>query len=214
MLTPLLQNLRNEYKQHSLDETTVSANPFHQFQQWFAEVVEAEISEANAMTLATATPEGKPSARIVLLKGMDDTGFVFYTNYESRKGAELAANPQGALLFFWKEIERQIRIEGSIEKVSREESAEYFQSRPEGSRLGAWASHQSTVLANRAAIEEQYAQIAAQYADGNIPLPDYWGGYRLLPHYFEFWQGRSNRLHDRVQYDLTEKGWTISRLSP
>lgn len=214
MLTTVLQNLRRHYIMHTLDKTNALPSPFEQFGTWFNEALHAEIPEPNAMTLATATPDARPSARILLLKGFDEQGFVFYTNYGSRKGAELEANPLGCLLFFWVELERQIRIEGTIQKVSREESNEYFQSRPHGSRLGAWSSNQSSVVPNREALEQQYENVVERFGENPVPLPDFWGGYRLTPTYFEFWQGRENRMHDRIAYTLHNNQWNIERLSP
>lgn len=209
-----LADLRTDYRLASLAESDVDHNPVAQFGKWFAEAERAEVAEPNAMTLATATPDGVPSARIVLLKGLSDRGFVFYTDYRSRKGQELQANPHAALCFFWQPLQRQVRITGSIERVSREESRAYFDSRPVGSRIGASASVQSSVLVNRATLEATVAALEAEYGNGNVPLPDHWGGFCLLPNRFEFWQGRSSRLHDRIVYDHSENGWSLSRLSP
>ncbi|MBL7974928.1 MAG: pyridoxamine 5'-phosphate oxidase [Candidatus Kapabacteria bacterium] len=214
MLTTVLQNLRRHYKMHTLDESNVAASPFSQFHTWFNEALHAELPEPNAMTLATATPDARPSARVLLLKGFDEQGFVFYTNYLSRKGEELAANPHACLLFFWVELERQVRIEGTIAKVSRQESDEYFQSRPHGSRLGAWSSEQSSVVPNRQALEQRYADVVERFGENPVPLPDFWGGYRLTPTYFEFWQGRENRMHDRIAYTQHNNLWNVERLSP
>lgn len=209
-----LADLRTDYSLASLSESDVDPNPVAQFGKWFAEAERAEVAEPNAMTLATATADGIPSARIVLLKGMSDHGFVFYTDYRSRKGQELQANPHAALCFFWQPLQRQVRITGNVERVSREESRTYFDSRPVGSRIGASASVQSSVLVNRVTLEATVAALETQYANGDVPLPDHWGGFCLLPNRFEFWQGRSSRLHDRIVYDRSDSGWALSRLSP
>ncbi|MBK6933219.1 MAG: pyridoxamine 5'-phosphate oxidase [Saprospirales bacterium] len=207
--------LRRNYTQESLSETAVQPDPFEQFDRWFKEALSSELVEPNAMTLASATLDGRPSARIVLLKGFDHQGFVFYTNYGSRKGKELDDNPQAALLFNWLELERQIRIEGSVERVSPEESEAYFQSRPKESQIGAWASPQSQVIAGRDALEAALDELQTTFKhDPVLPLPPFWGGYRVRPQLFEFWQGRESRLHDRIQYTRTEEGWNIGRLAP
>ena len=185
-----------------------------QFQHWFDQAVEAQLPEPNAMTIATATKDGIPSARIVLLKGFDDRGFVFYTNYNSHKAQELIDNPHAALVFLWTELERQIRIVGSVEKISAEESDTYFYSRPIGSRLGAWASEQSQVIVNRSVLEQRLEDLKAQYENQNIPRPSHWGGFRVKPVGIEFWQGRSSRLHDRLRYQLQNGEWMLDRLSP
>jgi pyridoxamine 5'-phosphate oxidase len=213
-LNPAIADLRQDYRQAELLETDINPDPIAQFQQWFDAAVAAELPEPNAMTLATATPDGIPSARIVLLKGCDDRGFVFFTNYLSHKGQELAANPHGAIVFLWTELERQVRIQGQVEKITPEESDKYFYSRPAGSRLGAWASDQSQVIRDRAILEQQMADLQAKYPDGNIPRPEHWGGYRVQPSVIEFWQGRSSRLHDRLRYRKQETTWVIDRLSP
>jgi len=209
-----IADIRQDYRLHSLDENDIDTDPVKQFARWWTDAINSEIFEVNAMTLATSTKDGKPSARIVLLKGYDDRGFVFYTNYESHKGNELAENPYAALVFFWKEIERQVRIEGVVEKISAAESDAYFFSRPEGSRVGAWASPQSTVIENRELLETNARYYTAKFKN-SIPRPPHWGGYRVMPLKIEFWQGRSNRLHDRIQYTKTTEGsWKAERLAP
>lgn len=212
---PTIADLRRDYTLAGLDESQAHPDPIQQFRQWFDQAVAANLPEPNAMTLATATPDGIPNARIVLLKDLDDRGFVFYTNYHSQKGQELAANPRAALVFLWTELERQVRVGGTVERVSADESDAYFQIRPLGSRLGAWASAQSQVIADRAQLEQQLITVTNTYADGHVPRPPHWGGYRVLPTAIEFWQGRPNRLHDRLLYSRQADGsWTISRLSP
>ena len=209
-----IADIRKDYRLLSFDEKDADANPTKQFSRWWDEAVESKVEEVNAMTLATSTQNGKPSARIVLLKDFDDRGFIFFTNYESHKGKELNENPFAALVFFWKEIERQIRIEGSIEKVSSEESDNYFFSRPEGSRIGAWASPQSNIIPNRDLLNDNVEKFTSEFKN-NIPRPPHWGGYRVIPKLIEFWQGRSNRLHDRLQYTKTTNGsWKVDRLAP
>ncbi len=200
----------------ALTKDKLDANPIRQFQAWSEEVRAHGVSEQDAisMTLATADKKGEPDARIVLLKSVDDHGFVFYTNYQSRKGKELNENPRACLLFYWSTLWRQVRIEGTVEKVSDEESDEYFQSRPLGSKLGAWASNQSEVIASREILETRFAELQKQFGD-NVPRPTHWGGYRVKPHTIEFWQGQENRLHDRLRYCLQENGsWVIERLGP
>jgi pyridoxamine 5'-phosphate oxidase len=210
-----LAQMRRQYELAELDETHVAADPLHQFQRWFDEAVRAKALEPNAMTLATVSAEGRPSTRVVLLKGLDERGLVWYTNYESRKGAELAVNPHAALQFFWPELERVVRVEGVVSKLADAESDEYYRTRPLGSRIGAWASPQSQVIPSRAALEATWA--AEQARQGDDPVrPPQWGGYRLQPLYWEFWQGRASRLHDRLVFQRTEEGavWQLSRLAP
>ena len=210
-----IADLRIDYTQQSLLEADVNADPFIQFQTWFDAAVTAKLPEPNAMTIATATPDGIPSARVVLLKAVDVRGFVFFTNYNSHKAQELAANPQAALVFLWTEMERQVRIQGTVEKINPVESDEYYYSRPAGSRLGAWASEQSQVIPDRSILEDRLAALKAQHPDGDIARPEHWGGFRVIPTVIEFWQGRSSRLHDRLRYRLDKAtGWTIDRLSP
>jgi len=214
MTTLDLAALRRDYALATLDERDVDADPIRQFERWFADAAAARVPEPNAMTLSTATRDGVPSARIVLLKGVDANGFAFYTDYRSRKGAELAENPLAALTFLWKEIERQVRITGSVSRVSTQESDAYFRTRPLGSRVGAWASHQSAVLASREELEARVQDVIGRFPDGDVPLPPHWGGFRVAPDEIEFWQGRPDRLHDRLLYRRGERGWEISRLSP
>ena len=211
-----IQQLRREYAQASLGERDVDANPFEQFQKWFEEALNSNVLEPNAMTLATCDAAGNPSARIVLLKGLTEDGFVFFTNYQSRKGEELAQNSRASLLFFWKELERQVRIEGVASKVSEQVSTEYFQSRPKQSQIGAWVSPQSQRVENREWLEQKYAEIAEKYKDSEaLPRPPHWGGYAVKPEKIEFWQGRPSRLHDRILYSsIAENAWRIERLAP
>ncbi|MCE9592501.1 MAG: pyridoxamine 5'-phosphate oxidase [Planctomycetes bacterium] len=210
-----IADLRKEYSHASLDERDAASDPIVQFELWFEQAVKAELPEPNAMTLATATREGVPSARIVLLKGVGGDGFTFYTNYDSRKGRELEENPHAALVFHWVELERQVRVTGLIAKVSREESEAYFHTRPRTSQIGAWASEQSKVLEGRFELEKRVAWYLVRYAVGAVPLPPNWGGYRLMPGVIEFWQGRPSRLHDRLRYVRQAEGaWKIERLSP
>lgn len=207
--------LRKEYQRQALHESEVEADPIVQFQKWFEQAVAAHAAYPEAMTLATATAEGRPSARIVLLKGVDERGFSFFTNYESRKGRELTQNPHASLVFWWSELERQVRTAGRVEKVSAQESDEYFRTRPRGSQIGAWASAQSETIANREILEENVRAFEEKFGAGEIPRPQHWGGFRVVPHEMEFWQGRLNRLHDRIRYRLQTNGkWVIERLSP
>lgn len=209
-----IADLRREYTLAGLRRADLDANPIAQFEKWFQRAQAAGIREANAMTLATADQQGRPSARIVLLKDISEKGFTFFTNYESRKGHELTANPHAALVLFWPELERQICIAGSVAKVSRAESKKYFDSRPKGSRLAAWVSSQSDTIADRSALEAKLAAMEAKYPEESVPLPPYWGGFCVAPVRIEFWQGRPNRLHDRFQYLKQPGGWLLERLSP
>ena len=209
-----LARVRKEYSRHALSETDVDLNPFVQFNRWLDEALTSRLIEPNAMALATATGDGKPSVRMVLLRGYDDRGFVFFTNYEGRKSSELLKNPNAALLFYWSELERQVRIEGTVEKTSRQESEEYFKTRPLESRLGAWASRQSEVIPGRSDLERKVSDLKESYANREVPVPPFWGGFRLQPQVFEFWQGRENRLHDRIRYSLQGGVWVIERLAP
>jgi pyridoxamine 5'-phosphate oxidase len=233
-----IAELRKEYRLGGLRRSDLAANPIAQFEKWFAQAAGArtsgrirklavgcykamlsasgrETGEANAMVLATADKQGRPSARVVLLKGVDERGFIFFTNYDSRKGQELTENPQAALVFYWAGLERQVCIAGSVARLSQKESAAYFKSRPRGSRLGAWASKQSGVVRDRATLEEQWKQAEARYPGAEVPMPEYWGGYVLSPYRIEFWQGRPNRLHDRFSYaKQPDNSWKLERLSP
>ncbi|MEK0412541.1 MAG: pyridoxamine 5-phosphate oxidase [Bacteroidota bacterium] len=221
-----IADIRKDYKLASLEEADVASNPIDQFTRWWNDAVASQIDEVNAMTLATVNTAGAPVARIVLLKGYNPEGFIFFTNYESDKGKNLAQNPNAALVFFWKELERQIRIEGTVQKVSAEESDRYFNSRPASSRIGAWASPQSAVIENRLVIEQNVERYTSIFANDSIERPDHWGGYIVKPTSIEFWQGRSSRLHDRIRYKLetsgynaatdtrTDANWKIERLAP
>ncbi len=210
-----LADLRKNYALQSLAETDVQSDPIAQFAIWFQHAIDSQILEPNAMSLATATANGLPSVRTVLLKGFDNQGFTFYTNYESRKGKELLENPQAALSFTWLELERQIRIEGTVEKVSAATSLQYFQSRPKASQIGAWISQQSDIISDRSVLEQRQRELQAEYADTEkLPLPPFWGGYNLRPNRIEFWQGRRSRLHDRICYTLGNGVWQLVRLAP
>ena len=210
-----IADIRRDYSHRSLSEKDVSEDPLKQFEKWWDEAVHSKIDEVNAMTLATASTDGLPSARIVLLKGFSEKGFTFFTNYESYKGRQLAENPKACLVFFWKELERQVRITGLVVKISPAESDEYFNSRPEASRIGAWASPQSRVIENRHWIDEKFNELVNKMEGSVIPRPPHWGGYLVKPVEIEFWQGRPSRLHDRIQYSLEENGkWKIERLAP
>ena len=209
-----LARLRKEYTSAGLTESAADPDPIAQFRRWFDAALAADLHEPNAMTLATATPEGRPSARIVLLKGFDERGFVFYTSYEGRKSEEIEANPRCALVFYWGELERQVRVEGRISRIPEEESDEYFGSRPRGSQLGAWASEQSRPVEGRAVLEERLRNLEAEYEGREIFRPPFWGGYRVEPEVIEFWQGRENRLHDRLVYRRSGGSWSRVRLQP
>jgi pyridoxamine 5'-phosphate oxidase len=225
-MSSAIADIRKDYKLASLEEADVALHPIDQFTRWWNEAVASQIDEVNAMTLATANAAGTPSARIVLLKGYDANGFVFFTNYESDKAKNLAQNPKAAIIFFWKELERQIRIEGTVEKVSAADSDRYFNSRPAASRIGAWASPQSAVIENRLVIEKNVERYSSIFANDSIERPDHWGGYIVKPTSIEFWQGRSSRLHDRIRYTLensaynaatdtrSDANWKIERLAP
>jgi pyridoxamine 5'-phosphate oxidase len=208
-----IADIRREYKLRTLDENYVADDPVRQFRMWWDEAIESRIDEVNAMTLSTSM-DGIPSARIVLLKGFSEEGFVFYTNYKSNKAKELAANPNAALVFFWKELERQVRITGTVEKVTDEESDTYFSSRPTGSKAGAWASPQSSKIKDRQELEEKLREVEMKFTSDNIPRPVFWGGYIVKPVNIEFWQGRPSRLHDRILYSCIDNKWMVSRLAP
>ena len=214
MSSTKVNNKKKSNQSNELNETSVDKDPFIQFTKWYESILDSNLNEPTAMMLSTADANGNPSARIVLLKEIDDSGFVFYTNYGSRKGKDLEGNPKAALTFFWDELRRQIRIEGSIEKISRETSKEYFSSRPRESQIGAWVSAQSSVIPNREILENKFDELEEKFGNEEIPLPDFWGGYRLIPNYFEFWQGRENRLHDRICYKKENNEWHIFRIAP
>lgn len=210
-----IADIRQDYKKDALSEKDVLSDPLKQFQKWFDEAIVSKVMEPNAMTLATVSESHMPSARIVLLKGIENDGFVFYTNYQSHKGIELAKNPQAALTFFWAELERQVRIQGIVEKVSKEQSEIYFKSRPKDSQIGAWSSPQSAVIVNRDILEARQAELTLKFKDDKVlPKPAQWGGYILKPLVIEFWQGRASRLHDRILYVLEKDKWVKKRLAP
>lgn len=211
-----LQNMRIAYQKDTLDREKLHEDPMVMTKEWLQVAVDQEVFEANAMSLATVDNDMQPTLRTVLLKGIDDVGFIFYSNYHSRKGREIEQNPKGAILLFWKELERQIRIEGTIEKISEQDSKAYFKNRPKGSQLGAWASRQSKVLRDRAELDDRLIELQDIYKDQDrLPKPAHWGGYRLVPHYYEFWQGRDNRLHDRFEFKQEDgDDWVINRLAP
>lgn len=212
----MLYNLREDYHSGNLEIDDLDANPFNQFHHWFQEVLKADIKDANAMTLCTSSPDGHPSARVVLLKHYDEAGFTFFTNYESRKGQEMMANPNVALAFLWKKLHRQVRIEGRVEKLSKAASEKYFQSRPRGSQVGAWASPQSGIIAKRSELEDRVAEVQKRFTGEEVlPLPPFWGGFLVVPTAIEFWQGQPSRLHDRFFYKRQADGnWHIDRLAP
>jgi pyridoxamine 5'-phosphate oxidase len=214
-MNPAIANLRKDYSSQNLLENDVEENPINQFQKWWDEAMNSEIDEVNAMTLATSSSDGMPSARIMLLKGFDQNGFVFFTNYKSYKAMHLEENPKACLVFFWKELERQVRITGLVKRISEQENDEYFYSRPVGSQIGAWASNQSQVIENRKWLEERVLTLTEEFKIKELKRPSHWGGYLVTPVILEFWQGRPSRLHDRIQYTLAEDGnWKIERLSP
>ncbi len=206
---------RNEYLKGGLERDMLADNPFEQFKSWFDHAVECKVCEPNAMTVSTVSPEGRPSSRVVLLKTWDERGFVFFTNYKSQKARDLETNKNICAIFAWLDLERQLRIEGEAEKISTAESLRYFLSRPFGSRLGAWVSHQSSIISSRSLLEMQFQKMKEKFSNGEVPLPDFWGGIRIVPRRFEFWQGRENRLHDRFAYEKSsDNSWEISRLQP
>jgi len=214
MKTKDIQKLREDYSQNSLDEGDVEEDPVAQFKKWLNESILAKLPEPNAMTLSTVDNKHKPHSRIVLLKGIENGKFIFYTNYSSNKGIEMEANANVSLCFLWKELERQVRIEGIAKKISREESEEYFRTRPVKSQIGALASEQSTEIENRAVLEKRFNELNEQFSTGNVPMPESWGGYEVKPEFIEFWQGRRSRLHDRIKYERSSNNWIIKRLAP
>lgn len=209
-----IEHIRRDFAKEELNESTIAENPIRQFATWFEQALSVDLLDPNAMTLSTVNKEGVPSSRIVLLKGVDEHGFRFYTNYKSRKGTELAENPNAALCFYWAALERQVRIEGKVQKLSRDQSEIYFHKRPRLSQLGAWASQQSSKVASRQELESQFEEVKERFEGDEVPLPDFWGGYRLIPDRIEFWQGRRGRLHDRICYKRKNDDWEVFRLSP
>ncbi|GBF81038.1 pyridoxamine 5'-phosphate oxidase [Aphanothece sacrum] len=207
--------LREDYTRNGLSREDLNISPFKQFEKWFQQACEAELPEPNAMSLATASSQGEPSLRTVLLKYFDDKGFVFFTNYESKKAQQIAENPKVAILFLWLPLERQVKIQGTATKITTAESLKYFVTRPRGSQLGAWCSSQSSIITSRQLLEMQFEELKQKFDQGDIPLPSFWGGYRIIPRRFEFWQGRPNRLHDRFSYTIKDQeNWEIHRLAP
>ena len=213
-LSQQIANMRREYVSQAFNKEQVDRDPINQFKKWFDEAVRSEQPDTEAMTLSTATTDGRVTARIVLLKGCDEHGFVFFTNYESRKSRELMSNPRAALTFYWHALHRQVRIEGAVQKVDPDESEAYFQTRPRGSQIGAWASPQSEEIVNRAFLEQKVSETEARFHEQPLGCPPFWGGFRVMPERIEFWQGRENRLHDRILYTLHDDQWRISRLAP
>jgi pyridoxamine 5'-phosphate oxidase len=210
-----LARMRRQYAEEGLAETDLAPDPVTQFCRWFGQAERAGVLEPNAMVVSTADADGQPSSRTVLLKGFDERGFVFFTNYGSRKGTELSVNPQASLLFPWYQLERQVIVVGRVERTGRDETAAYFRTRPHGSQLGAWASEQSSPVASREVLEQRFAELQARYPEGEgVPVPPFWGGFRVIPQTVEFWQGRPNRLHDRLRYSAADQGWTVERLCP
>lgn len=209
-----LADMRQSYQKGGLNENNVSTDPIEQFNQWFEEAKTADLTEPNAMILATVSPELQPTTRAVLLKYFDDTGFVFFTNYTSEKSKHIEQSPTVSLQFLWLDLERQVRIEGRAEKISTAESLKYFSRRPKGSQIGAWVSHQSEIISSKSLLKAQYEKLMAKFKDGDVPFPDFWGGYRVVPNKIEFWQGGENRLHDRIVYQKSNQTWSISRLAP
>ncbi|MDX1352376.1 MAG: pyridoxamine 5'-phosphate oxidase [Thiomicrorhabdus sp.] len=209
-----LADMRQSYQKGGLNENEVCSNPIEQFNQWFEEAKTADLTEPNAMVLATVSPELQPTTRTVLLKYFDNTGFVFFTNYTSEKSKHIEQNPNVSLQFLWLDLERQVRIEGRAEKISTAESIKYFSRRPKGSQIGAWVSHQSEIISSKSLLKAQYEKLITKFKDSNVPFPDFWGGYRVVPNKIEFWQGGENRLHDRIVYQKSNQAWSISRLAP
>lgn len=209
-----IQDIRKEYSKNALDESEVDKNPIVQFEKWFQEAIASEVKEPNAMSLSTVDEHHKPHSRIVLLKGFNEQGFTFFTNQASNKGDEIALNPNVAVCFFWVELERQVRVEGTVEKITREESEVYFKTRPYMSQIGALASNQSDRVESREYLDVKFKELADKYPEGEVPMPETWGGYQITPNYFEFWQGRSSRLHDRITFQKSDANWLIRRLSP
>lgn len=209
-----LASMRDEYTRSGLNREELHADPVDQFEQWFKQALDVEVFEPNAMSLATVDEHGQPSQRTILLKYFDRDGFVFFTNYESQKARDMAQNPRVSLLFPWLTLERQVRIQGEVERISTTESLKYFMSRPRGSQIGAWVSQQSSIISSRQLLQAKFDELKRKFSNKEVPLPSFWGGYRVVPHYFEFWQGRQHRLHDRFAYTLEEKEWQIERLAP